>query len=81
LRREPVTKVLLVEAWLAATRSITLLWPVPRRVRCECFINEDELSIDKPKFELCVRDDESSRSRILRRGDIQLDGDGGNPVV
>ena len=81
LRREPVAKVLLVEARLAATGGIPLLRPVSRRVRRERLIDEDELAVDEPKLELCVRDDQSSRCRVLRCGGVQLNGDGGNPLV
>jgi hypothetical protein len=81
LRREPVPKILLVEARLAVTGGIALLRPVSRRVRSERLVDEDKLAVDEPELEFRVCDDESSRSRVLRCGCVQLDGDGGNLVI
>jgi len=81
LRREPVAKILLVEARLATTGGIPLLRPVSRRVGRERLVDEDKLAVDEPELELRARDDESSRSRVLCCGCVQLDGDGGNLVI
>jgi len=81
LRREPVAKILLVEARLAVTGGIPLLRPVSRRVGRESLVDEDKLAVDEPELEFRVRDDESSRSRVLRCGCVQLDGGGGNLVI
>jgi hypothetical protein len=81
LRRQPVAKILLVEARLAVTGGIPLLRPVPRRVWRECLVDEDKLAVDEPELELRVCDDESPRSRVLRCSCVQLDGDCGNLVI
>ena len=82
LHREPVAKILLVEARLATTGSIPLLRPVAQRVRCERLVNEDELAtVDKPKLKLGVCDDEPPCGRVLRRGGVQLYSDIGDLVV
>ena len=82
LRCEPVAKILLVEARLAATRSIPLLRPVARRVGRERLVDEDKLAaVDQPKLELGVCDDEPPRGGVLRRGGVQLYSDIGDLVV
>jgi hypothetical protein len=81
LRRESAAKILLVEARLATTGGIPLLRPVSRRVGRERLVDGDKLAVDEPELELRVRDDESSRSSVLRCGCVQLDGDGGNIVI
>ena len=43
LRREPVAKILLVEARLATTGRIAFQRPVTRRIGCKRLIDEDEL--------------------------------------
>ena len=70
LRREPVTKILLVEARLATTRRVPLQRPIARRVGCERLVDEDELVADEPKLELGVCYDESARGCMLRSSSV-----------
>ena len=83
LRREPVAKILLVEARLATTGRIAFQRPVARRVGCERLVDEDELVtlVDEPKLEFGVCYDESARCCVLRRSCVQFQSDVGNSVV
>jgi hypothetical protein len=82
LRREPVAKILLVEAGLATTGSIPFQRPVARRVGRERLVDEDELVIvDEPELELGIGDDEPARGRVLRSSTVQLQRDVGNAIV
>src|SRR6266404_1715330 len=81
LGREPVAKILLVEARLATTGCIPFQWPVARRVGCERLVDKDELAANEPKLELGVCDDETACGRMLRSSGVQLQSDLGYSVV
>jgi hypothetical protein len=62
LADQPIAEILLVEALLRTTDSVRVLGPEPRRVRCQHFVDEDDVvgGFIEPEFELGVGEDDAS---------------------
>lgn len=75
---QPVTQILLVKAGLSPSWLVSFDRPIPRRVRCKQFVDEDELFAGafryEAEFEFGVGENNTATASVVCSGCVEFQG-------